>query len=112
MHGDDVSAGLAELEGYLMSRAAHHRAAREAEAFADCLPWLGGAEREDVIRLYAARHLARTRQVLHEVTSRSQELRDEYARRYHALRRRVLATALLGSATAVGLLAIGLSRTR
>ncbi|MEV6575385.1 hypothetical protein [Streptomyces sp. NPDC051577] len=108
MDRNEAAAGLAELEGYLMSRAAHHTAAMEANAFADELPWLGRAEREDVVHHYTARHLARTRHVLCEITGRSQELREEYARRYQLLRRRVLALALLGTATALAVLVIGL----
>ncbi|MFD3538388.1 hypothetical protein ACFWUQ_02660 [Streptomyces sp. NPDC058662] len=112
MRDDDAAAGLAELEGYLMSRAAQHCAAREADAFADDLPWLGQAEREDVIRLYTARHLARTRQTLHEITNRSQELKEEYSRRYQALRCRVLALTLLGSTTVLALFTLGLTPRR
>lgn len=78
MDEDLAAGGLNELEGYLMSSAAHHRAAREAEAFADRLPWLGRAEREDIVRLYTADHLAGTREVLHEITHRSQELKEEH----------------------------------
>ncbi|MFE9933655.1 hypothetical protein [Streptomyces sp. NPDC005533] len=112
MHKDDAAAGMAALEGYLMSRAAQHRAAHEAAAFADDLPWLGHAEREDVIRLYTAHHLARTRQVLHEITSRSQELKQDYSRRYRILCCRMLALALLGSSTFLGLLTLGLTPPR
>lgn len=112
MDRNEATAGLVELEGYLMSRAAHRTASLEAGAFADELPWLGQAEREDVIRLYTTRHLARTRHVLHEITSRSQELKEEYAHRYRLLRRRVLAYALCGGAAALTILAVGLSMPR
>ncbi|MGW7329009.1 hypothetical protein ACWGIU_10500 [Streptomyces sp. NPDC054840] len=112
MHKDEAAAGLAELEGYLMGRAARHRAAREADAFADELPWLAHAEREEVVRLYTARHLARTRQVLLEITQRSQELKEEYSRRYETLRCRMLAVTLLSIATTLGLLAMDICRPR
>ncbi|WP_030722287.1 hypothetical protein [Streptomyces sp. NRRL F-2580] len=112
MHKDEAAAGLAELEGYLMSRAARHCAAREADAFADELPWLGHAEREEVVRLYTARHLARTRQVLHQITKRSHELKEEYSRRYETLRCRLLAVTFLSTVTTVGLLAMDLCRPR
>ncbi|MFJ5809701.1 hypothetical protein OG906_02345 [Streptomyces sp. NBC_01426] len=112
MEQNEAAAGLAELEGYLMSRAAHHTAAVEAHAFADELPWLGRAEREDVVHLYTARHLARTRNALYEIAGRSHELREEYARRYQLLRRRVVALALVGGTTVLttvlALLTIGL----
>ncbi|MFD5932800.1 hypothetical protein [Streptomyces sp. NPDC060333] len=110
---NEAAAGLAQLEGYLMSRAAHHTAAMEANAFADELPWLGRAEREDVVHHYTARHLARTRDVLYEIAGRSRELREEYAHRYQLLRRRFVALALLGgttvlAATVLAVLGIGL----
>ncbi|MEU9235615.1 hypothetical protein [Streptomyces subrutilus] len=110
MHKDDAAAGLNELEGYLMSRAAHQAAAREAADFADALPWLGSAEREDLVRLYAARHLVRTRQTLHEVAGRSRELREEYSRRYQTLRCRMLALTLLGSALTLFIFTMILAR--
>ncbi|MCX5384559.1 hypothetical protein [Streptomyces sp. NBC_00083] len=94
MNRQELSGGLAELEGYLMVQAARHQAREEAEAFAGQLPWLTTAERDDVIRHYIPRHLAREADASRQVADRKRELDADYRRRYTHLRRRVTATAV------------------
>lgn len=103
----ETASGIAALEGYLLAQAEISDARREAEAFADRLPWLTSAERAEVVRLYSAERLELSRRFLRRVTERSHELRAQYSARYEQLRRRVLCTGaglLLG---AVGLCVLG-----
>lgn len=86
----EIASGIAALEGYLLSQAEISDARREAEAFADRLPWLTTAERSEVVRLYAEDHLDVSRRVLRRITDRCRELRAEYTARYELLRRRLL----------------------
>ncbi|MFD7712578.1 hypothetical protein [Streptomyces sp. NPDC059786] len=111
----ETAAGLADLQGYLMAQATVREAQVRATAFADALPWLTTAEREDVVRRYADDDIARTRAAWQSVAHRADELRGEYTDRYDQLRRRLLrrhALALLLTATvlvAAGTL-LGLAR--
>lgn len=86
----EIASGIAALEGYLLSQAEISGARREAEAFADRLPWLGPAERAELVALYADERLEVSRRVLRRITDRSRELRAEYTARYEQLRRRLL----------------------
>jgi hypothetical protein len=103
----EVAAGIAELEGYLLAQSRVREAEREAEEFAGRMPWLTGAQREEVVRIYTEDRIALSRRVLKALVSRANELRAEYTARYEELRRRLLCAsvaALLG-ATALCVLA-------
>ncbi|MFJ6940437.1 hypothetical protein [Streptomyces sp. NPDC101132] len=101
MDREDSTAGLARLEGYLMSQAALHDARLAGDAFARDLTWLGPHEQAEVSRRFADHHLALRREMLHTVIARARELRAEYSRRYRLLRRRTLGLALAGVAVLV-----------
>jgi hypothetical protein len=108
MESDDDSArGLAQIEGYLLWNAELEQARHQAGLFADQLPWLTTAQREDVERVYAADRVAVSRATLVRIAERAVELRGEYTERYRRLRARCVATAVLavgatsGTCTAV-----------
>ncbi|MFD3805500.1 hypothetical protein ACFWSF_29565 [Streptomyces sp. NPDC058611] len=94
----ETAAGLARIEGYLMSQAALREAKAEGEAFALALTWLGPSEQEQVSRLFAQHHLDLRKEMLARTMARADELRAEYSRRYVRLRRRItgLAVAAFG----------------
>ncbi|WP_425508559.1 hypothetical protein [Streptomyces genisteinicus] len=99
--GPDVASGMARLEGYLLAQGRMHEARREAEDFADRMPWLTTAQREDVVHHYVQDRVELTRRVLTALVARAGELRQEYTERYDELRRRLLCAAvavLVGSA--------------
>ncbi|MBH5333962.1 hypothetical protein IHE55_03750 [Streptomyces pactum] len=112
---EDVAAGLARIEGYLMCRAALHTAREEGEAFAAGLTWLTTAQHEEVARRFAEAHVEVTRTALRSVVARCEELKEEYTARYEQLRRRLLCTTavLLVSAAILCLAALlGTGTTR
>ncbi|MEU7064605.1 hypothetical protein [Streptomyces sp. NPDC046161] len=90
----EAAAGLARLEGYLISQAALHEAHSEAQAFAGRLTWLGPGERQEVAGLFAEHHLRLKRQMLAAVVARGEELATAYEHRYSLLRRRLTATVV------------------
>ncbi|MGW4690383.1 hypothetical protein ACWEPM_36640 [Streptomyces sp. NPDC004244] len=94
MDRKETAAGLARLEGYLMSQSALQEAATAGESFARHLSWLGPHEQEEIARRFADHHLALRKQMLRAVVDRTQELRGEYSHRYAVLRRRTVAVAL------------------
>lgn len=97
----EVSAGIAKIEGYLLAQSRVREAEQEAEAFAGRLPWLTGAQREEIVRIYTQDRIALSRRVLEALVARAQELRSEYEARYADLRRRLVCAsvaALAGSA--------------
>ncbi|KOG42621.1 hypothetical protein AQJ84_31970 [Streptomyces resistomycificus] len=79
-----------EVEGYLLARAHHARARREAEAFCSHLPWLTAAQAEDVTHHYVRERTQLTRRMLLDTAERAAELRQEYETRYADLRRTLL----------------------
>jgi hypothetical protein len=97
----DLAAGLASVEGFLL--AAHERAAARAEAerFADRLPWLLSAQRDDVVHHYADFRLTSARRQCEAVAARCAELRAEYEERYARLRLRLVRTCTAAVLTAV-----------
>ncbi|MGW7519938.1 hypothetical protein ACWGJ2_30605 [Streptomyces sp. NPDC054796] len=109
---EDSARGLARLEGYLLWSAEVREAGRRASLFADQLPWLTTAQREEVERVYAADRLALSRDVLLRIAHRATELRAEYSERYRRLRARCLTTVALGCAGALTVLAMLLAVTR
>jgi hypothetical protein len=90
-HGleQEAAKGVDQLEGYLLLQADQHTARREATAFADRLPWLTTAQREEVVRLYAEERLALSVRVLRAVAQRCRELQGQYTERYEALQARI-----------------------
>ncbi|MFF8841157.1 hypothetical protein ACF08N_00260 [Streptomyces sp. NPDC015127] len=97
----EAAGGIAALEGYLLAQSRLQEAQREAEAFADRMPWLTTGQREEVVRLYAEDRVALSRRVLVALVARAAELRQEYTNRYDELRQRLLrrgVAALLGLA--------------
>lgn len=103
--------GIAQLEGYLLWNAEVAEAHRQARSFADRLPWLTVAQREEVERAYAADRMALSRSVLTRIADRAAELRREYGERYRQLKVRCVltltltGTAVLSFATAMLVLA-------
>ncbi|MGW7431744.1 hypothetical protein ACWGIN_19625 [Streptomyces sp. NPDC054861] len=100
MDREETAAGLARLEGYLLSQAARQEARRAGEEFARGLTWLGPLERDEIAGRFADEHLALRREMLRAVAARIAELRTEYGARYERLRRRTLAVALTAVAVA------------
>ncbi|MEW2586961.1 hypothetical protein [Streptomyces virginiae] len=91
---EEAAAGLARIEGYLMSQAALREAREHGEAFARALTWLGAGEQEEISRRFAEHHLDLHKKTLAATVFRAAELRAEYAHRYARLRRRVIGLAL------------------
>lgn len=98
----DSTRGLVQLEGYLLWNAEVADARHRARELCEQLPWLTTAQREDVERVYAADRLAASRATLTRIAERSVSLRAEYTARYEQLRRRCVATAVLGVTAAAG----------
>ncbi|MFD3870036.1 hypothetical protein [Streptomyces sp. NPDC058623] len=96
---EEAAAGLARIEGYLMSQAALQEAHTESQAFVRALTWLGPGEQAEISERFAQHHLRLRREILAATVARAAELRGEYAYRYGRLCRR--ATGL-----AVGVLAL------
>ncbi|MYX32769.1 hypothetical protein GTY85_04445 [Streptomyces sp. SID8377] len=61
----------------------------KAAAFADRLPWLTTAQREEVVRVYTADRLDLARHIHERTAQRAAELDDHYTRHYAQLRRRL-----------------------
>lgn len=104
-HDKDSARGLAQLEGYLLWNAEVEDARRRAGRFAEQLPWLTRAQREDVERVYAADRVASCRETLGRITERAAELRTEYSERYRLLRQRCLTATVVAVGAAAGTLA-------
>ncbi|MEV7862701.1 hypothetical protein OH738_37635 [Streptomyces hirsutus] len=98
----DSARGLDQFEGYLLWAAEVEDARRQAERFTEQLPWLTTAQREDVERVYTADRIEASRRTLVRICDRAAELRDMYAQRYHQLRVRCVAAAVVGMASGVG----------
>ncbi|MEU6017668.1 hypothetical protein ABZ826_27575 [Streptomyces sp. NPDC047515] len=107
----DCARGLAQLEGYLLWNAEVEEARRQADRFADELPWLTTAQREEVERVYIADRVTTSRAMLWRISVRAVQLRGEYDARYRELRARCVAVGVVlvcvvgGTCTAVALLA-------
>ncbi|MFG2988978.1 hypothetical protein ACGFZK_06685 [Streptomyces sp. NPDC048257] len=97
----ETDAGLARLEGYLLSERLRREGAEAGCAFAGRLSWLGPDEQAEVARHFARAHLHLRRQMLTETADRARELRDEYGRRYAALRLRLVGLSLSTAGVAV-----------
>ncbi|MET8220804.1 hypothetical protein [Streptomyces hirsutus] len=98
----DSARGLDQFEGYLLWAAEVEDARRQAERFTEQLPWLTTAQREDVERVYTADRIEASRRTLVRICDRASELRDMYAQRYHQLRVRCVAAAVVGLASGAG----------
>ncbi|SEL19413.1 hypothetical protein [Streptacidiphilus jiangxiensis] len=94
----DAAEGLRMLEGYLYWQAETARAQRDAERFADLLPWLTSGQREDVIRLYRQERLDSSRAFVDRVAHRARQLQREYGDRYRHLKLRLVAAAFTAAA--------------
>ncbi|WP_432055286.1 hypothetical protein [Streptomyces sp. bgisy022] len=101
--------GLVRLEGHLLWAAELEDARRRAAAFAEQLPWLTTAQREDVERVYAAERVEASRAYLLRIRDRVAGLRVEYEERYRRLRTRCVAAALVAAASGVGTAAVALA---
>jgi len=93
---EEIAAGVASLEGYLMVDAARREAHERGTAFANSMPWLGTTEREEVVRLYVTQDITRTRTIWETIDRRGRELNDEYNARYEELRQRVRCRTVAG----------------
>ncbi|TDC21812.1 hypothetical protein E1265_17095 [Streptomyces sp. 8K308] len=95
MSAQEAATGLAQLEGFLLWQTELSNARREAEAFAEGLPWLTTAQREQVIEHYAHDRISLSHRMLTAVADRCHSLQDEYTARYHHLKRRLVLATLL-----------------
>ncbi|MDN0200670.1 hypothetical protein [Streptomyces sp. S.PNR 29] len=115
-HGDRAGPLVNEIEGYLMARAHHDDARREAADLCARMPWLTAAQAEDLTSHYVRQRIDLTRQMLLATVARAAELRQEYENRYAELRRDLLrrhaacACAVLVGATGLSTLPCLLSR--
>ncbi|GHB54572.1 hypothetical protein GCM10010377_52110 [Streptomyces viridiviolaceus] len=107
-HGDGHRTLADDVEGYLLARAHHDQARREAEDLCARMPWLTTAQAEDVTRHYIRHRIDLTRQMLLDTVQRATQLRQEYENRYATLRRSLLTMHAAG-ACAVLACAAGLS---
>ncbi|MFE9839183.1 hypothetical protein ACFYP4_29215 [Streptomyces sp. NPDC005551] len=113
---DDRSELANTIEGYLLVRTHQDQARREAEDLCARLPWLTGAQAEDVTRHYLHQRVDLTRRLLQDTVERAGRLRQEYEERYADLRRSLLrrhavcATALVACTSGIGVLALLFSR--
>ncbi|GGZ12898.1 hypothetical protein [Streptomyces poonensis] len=113
---EQAAAFVNEVEGHLLAHAERERARREAEALCARLPWLTGAQAEDVTRHYTEQRLDLTRELLRATIARAAELRGEYEARYTGLRRSLLkrhaacAATVLACAAAVSTVPTALTR--
>jgi hypothetical protein len=95
----EAADGLRRIEGYLLAEREKAAARSEAEKFADRLPWLLTAQREELVCRYAEARTELARRQLAAVAERCSQLRTEYEQRYRALRLRLIgacAAALAG----------------
>jgi hypothetical protein len=107
---EEVRAGIAQLEGYLLLERERTTAHQEAEAFAQHLPWLTTVQHEEVVHLYTQHRLAVSQRIWQATAHRARQLRAEYQARYDALRRRLMrrCVALYLAAAALGVLCVAL----
>ncbi|MFD3452814.1 hypothetical protein ACFWVC_11580 [Streptomyces sp. NPDC058691] len=99
--GDPAAAeGIAQCENFLSWHAEIGDAQAAASAFADRMPWLTTAQRDEVVRLYIAERLDLARKMLTRISRRGTELNAEYDRRYNALRNRLCAVVAVVLVTA------------
>ncbi|RAG85582.1 hypothetical protein DN069_11525 [Streptacidiphilus pinicola] len=89
------------MEGFLVWQAEAKQARSAAQRFADRLPWLTTAQRDEVIRVYTADRLETSRATVCHLAERSQAMRQEYTARYSTLRARLLGWSLAAAAVAV-----------
>ncbi|MFC9289287.1 hypothetical protein [Streptomyces sp. NPDC057052] len=105
-----------EAEGYLLARAHHDQAHREAQELCALLPWLTTGQADDLTRHYVRQRTDLTRRMLRDTVRRAAELRQEYEARYAALRHDLFkrhaafASAVLACAAAVSTAAVLLAR--
>ncbi|MFD5713519.1 hypothetical protein ACFWHW_24605 [Streptomyces pharetrae] len=78
------------VEGYLLARAHHDQAHREAGTLCARMTWLTTAQAEDVTRHYVEQRLEVSRNTLRDIVERTAQIRHEYEERYLALRRDLL----------------------
>lgn len=97
----DLGADLARIEGFLLAEHEKATARKEAEEFACRLPWLLGAQRDDVVRHYADVRLVSARLQHEAVVARCAQLREEYERRYRRLRLRLIRACTAAVLTAL-----------
>ncbi|MEC3992749.1 hypothetical protein VSR01_03960 [Actinacidiphila sp. DG2A-62] len=88
--GSDIAAEINRIEVYLLTERERSLAREEAEAFAELMPWLLVAQREQVVHHYTRARLEISRHQLRAAAVRAGELRQEYEQRYHILRTRLL----------------------
>jgi len=104
------------VEGYLLARAHHDQAHREADDLCARMPWLTTAQAEDLTHHYVEQRLQLSRQLLRDAADRAAHLRQEYEDRYVGLRRDLFrrhtagACAVVAFSTAIGTLTALLAR--
>jgi hypothetical protein len=103
---EEVRAGIARLEGYLLLERERTTARQEAEAFAQHLPWLTTAQHDEVVHLYTQHRLAMSQRLWQGTAHRARQLRGEYQARYDALRRRLMLRCVALFVVAVALSAL------
>lgn len=98
----DDERGLNQITEYLLWNAEIEQARRQATAFTARLPWLTGAQRDDVERVYVADRVAASQAMLERICDRAGELRGEYGERYADLRKRCVAAVMACAVVAIG----------
>ncbi|MFG2591328.1 hypothetical protein [Streptomyces sp. NPDC048438] len=93
----DPAAGIQELERFLAAQTEYSRARQVAEVFADRMPHLTTAERQQLVTLYTREHLKASHR-LHTELLRQRAVHEAH----DLLRRRCLAVALLIGAAGAG----------
>ncbi|MEU0005115.1 hypothetical protein ABZ079_12675 [Streptomyces sp. NPDC006314] len=97
-HDQGARALVQEIEGHLLLAAAREEGRTAAARVTSRLGWLTDAQREDVERHFETEYLTLARASWRRTAERAEELRQTYESRYQALRQRLLACLLLGSA--------------
>lgn len=87
-----------EVEGHLLIEATKAEGRAEAARLSRSLAWLTDTQRKELEERFTDTYLALTRRSWERTARRGRELRAEYEATYHALRRRLCAGFLLGTA--------------
>ncbi|MEU9191408.1 hypothetical protein AB0D14_44440 [Streptomyces sp. NPDC048484] len=97
----DPGALINELEGHLLIEATLGEGRCEAGRFTQQFGWLTDSQRGEIEERFVAEYVALARVSWERTARRGAELRSEYEEVYRALRRRLLAGFLFGTAVFV-----------
>ncbi|GGW45735.1 hypothetical protein GCM10010503_22880 [Streptomyces lucensis JCM 4490] len=108
MSADETRTLVQEIEGHLLLAAAREEGRAAAARLTARLGWLTDTQRHELEGRFEEEYLALARASWRRTAERAEELRQDYAGRYRALRHRLVACCVLGCAllAATGLLAL------